>query len=121
MLLQKICKYVYKSKSILVKYNLEKLDENLCLLNDFILRKGEVGMLTSASLMPGISSTAPGLVMHIRYEKELGKIYSSIGQRQSNAIKIYGNEVSKLFKIRDIASLSKTVNSHVGQLVDMVA
>ncbi len=78
-------------------------------------------MLTSASLMPGISSTAPGLVMHIRYEKELGKIYSSIGQRQSNAIKIYGNEVSKLFKIRDIASLSKTVNSHVGQLVDMVA
>lgn len=78
-------------------------------------------MSTIGSFMPGLSSTGPGLVMHIRYEKELGEIYSSIGKRQSNAIKIYGNEISKLFKIRDVASLSKTVNSHVGQLVDMVA
>lgn len=78
-------------------------------------------MSLAGPLMPGSSSIAPGLVMHIRYEKELGKIYSSIGQRQSNAIKVYGNEVSKLFKIRDVASLSKMVNSHVGQLVDMVA
>ncbi len=74
-----------------------------------------------SSLMPSDSSTGAGLVMLIKSQEQASQAVSFIGQRQNNSVKIYGNEAAKLFKIKDVAALSKSFNPNVGQVVDMVA
>lgn len=74
-----------------------------------------------STLMPSDSSAGAGLVMLIKSQEQASQAVSFIGQRQNNSVKIYGNEAAKLFKIKDVAALSKSFNPNVGQVVDMVA
>ena len=73
------------------------------------------------NLMSSDSSTGAGLVMLIKSQEQASQAVSFIGQRQNNAVKIFGNDAAKLFKIKDVAALSKSFNPKVGQIVDMVA
>ncbi|MDD2619845.1 MAG: hypothetical protein PHC92_04140 [Syntrophomonadaceae bacterium] len=73
------------------------------------------------NLMPSASSTGAGLVMLIKSQEQASTAVSFIGQRQNNSVKIYGNEAAKLFKIKDVAALSKSFNPNIGQIVDLVA
>lgn len=73
------------------------------------------------TLMSNDTSAGAGLVMLIKAQEQASQAVSFIGQRQNNSVKIYGNEAAKLFKIKDVAALSKSFNPKVGQIVDMVA
>ncbi|WP_160328957.1 hypothetical protein [Syntrophomonas wolfei] len=44
-----------------------------------------------------------------------------IGKMQDHLLKVHGEEISKLFNTKDVAALSKTINSKVGQVVNLVA
>ncbi len=74
-----------------------------------------------ANLMPSSGSTGAGLVMLIKAQEQASQAVSFISQRQNNEVKIFGNDAAKLFKIKDVAALSKSFNPNVGQILDLVA
>lgn len=72
-------------------------------------------------LMPGTMSTAAGIIMLIKSQEQASQSVAFIGKMQDHMVKIHGEEISKLFNTKDVAALSKTINSKVGQVVNLVA
>ncbi len=72
-------------------------------------------------LEPGAMSTAAGILMLIKSQEQASQSVAFIGKMQDHMLKIHGEEISKLFNTKDVTALSKTINSKVGQVVDLVA
>ncbi len=70
---------------------------------------------------PGAMSTAAGILMLIKSQEKASESVAFISKMQDHLLKLHGEEISRLFNTKDVAALSKTINSKVGQVVDLVA